>query len=105
MKNGKALMWYDGGCGGIRTPVTCDEHVSADYRSGPLNHSGTHPHARETKPGFVASRFLAGERRTTTRTAILCKGMSQRFASCFFELRVTGQRIGRAESQVPECAP
>ena len=35
---------YYGGCGGIRTPETCGKHVCADYKSGPINHSGTHPH-------------------------------------------------------------
>src|SRR5215472_9541281 len=72
---------YHGGRGGIQTPVTWNGHVDEDYKSGQLNHSGTHPHVGVSKSGTVARQFLAVERRTTTHAERPMKE-SQR-ASCF----------------------
>jgi hypothetical protein len=74
---------YYGGCGGIRTPETCSSHVCADYRSGPFDRSGTHPHVGVSKLGFVASRILAGKRCTKKHAAFLGQENTQRRASCF----------------------
>src|SRR5216683_4451603 len=97
--------WYYGGCGGIQTPGRAVTRHT-DYKSGPINLSGTHPPDRFNKEsGLVASRILTGERRTTTRIAILCKGISQRFASFSLNSRpgVSAPYPPRARRSIFSC--
>lgn len=95
--------WYYGGCGGIQTPGRAVTRRT-DYKSGPINRSGTHPlYWLVNKSGYVASRILMGERHTTTHADLPAKD-SQR-ASSFLNLRarVSALCAPQAHSSIFSC--
>src|SRR6266478_6543872 len=97
---------YYGGCGGIQTPETCGWHVHADYKSGPINRSGTHPRVGFVRgAGTVASRFQRVVRRTTRQVAFLGQENTQQPASSFLNsaTRVSALYVPRAPQGIFSC--